>query len=130
MTALEIIAPENDLSPEARVELLVDRRWFPVCDRADLVPGRGVAALLPDGGQVALFRDRSGGVHAVGNQDPFSGAFVLSRGLLGTDRGRLFVASPMLKQRFDLRTGACLDDDTVRIPVYTVRVNPRGGDPA
>lgn len=122
MTALEIEAPALP-----RVELMVDQRWFTVCDWDRLVPGRGVAALLPDGTQVALFRDRAGAVHAVGNQDPFCGAYVLSRGLLGTDRGRLFVSSPMLKQRFDLRTGICLDDEDVRIPVYTARVSAPAG---
>lgn len=32
------------------------------------------------------------------------------------------MASPLLKQRFDLATGACLDDDEVSVPVYAVRV--------
>ena len=52
-------------------------------------------------------------VHAIGNQDPFTGAFVLSRGIVG-GRGEIpTVASPLHKQVFDLRTGACLDDDSV-----------------
>ncbi|MGP3947537.1 nitrite reductase small subunit NirD [Streptomyces sp. 7N604] len=105
-----------------RVELLVDQRWFAVCDLAHLTPGRGVAALLPDGRQVALFLDRAGTAYAVGNQDPFTGAYVLSRGLLGrTAEGRPFVASPLLKQRFDLETGRCLDDESVSVPAYAVR---------
>ncbi|ARF72416.1 nitrite reductase (NAD(P)H) small subunit [Kitasatospora albolonga] len=95
---------------------------FTVCDPALLTPGRGVAVLLPDGGQAALFMDRSGAVHAIGNRDPFTGAYVLSRGLLGSAGGRPFVASPLLKQRFDLATGVCLDDEEVSVPVYPVRV--------
>ncbi|GAB2612124.1 nitrite reductase small subunit NirD [Streptomyces capparidis] len=118
MTTLETRAPAV-----ARIELLVDQRWFPVCDAADLITGRGVAALLPDGRQVALFRDRAGEVHAVDNRDPFCGAYVLSRGLLGSAAGRVFVSSPMLKHRFDLRSGECLDDPAVRIAVYTTRVS-------
>ncbi|WP_206502314.1 nitrite reductase small subunit NirD [Streptomyces chrestomyceticus] len=98
-----------------------DRTWFPVCAPSVLVPGRGVAALLPDGGQVALFMDRAGRPYAIGNRDPFTGAYVLSRGLTGTADGRPFVASPLLKQRFDLETGACLDDPAVSVPVYRVR---------
>ncbi|ARF61577.1 MULTISPECIES: nitrite reductase small subunit NirD [Streptomyces] len=96
--------------------------WFTVCDRGLLTPGRGVSVLLPDGDQAAVFLDRSGRVHAVGNRDPFTGAYVLARGLLGSAGGRPFVASPLLKQRFDLTTGACLDDEDVSVPVFAVRV--------
>ncbi|MFJ6885076.1 nitrite reductase small subunit NirD [Streptomyces californicus] len=96
--------------------------WFTVCDRGLLTPGRGVSVLLPDGDQAAVFLDRSGRVHAVGNRDPFTGAYVLARGLLGSAGGRAFVASPLLKQRFDLATGACLDDEDVSVPVFAVRV--------
>ncbi|MFR9723155.1 nitrite reductase small subunit NirD [Streptomyces sp. MS19] len=95
------------------VELgLPDGSWLPVCALADLTPGRGVAALLPDGTQAAVFRDSGGATYAVDNRDPFTGARVLARGLLGSTGGSggPFVASPLLKQRFDLTTGACLDD--------------------
>ncbi|MET9589824.1 nitrite reductase small subunit NirD [Streptomyces sp. NPDC047737] len=97
--------------------------WLTVCDRALLTPGRGVAALLPDGRQVALFVDRAGRAYAIDNRDPFTGAYVLSRGLIGSAEGRPFVASPLLKQRFDLETGACLDDDEVTVPVFAVRAD-------
>ncbi|MGP3999468.1 nitrite reductase small subunit NirD [Streptomyces sp. 8N706] len=115
------------LAPEritVRVELLVDQQWFAVCDLSALTPGRGVAALLPDGRQVAVFLDRAGVAYAIGNQDPFTGAYVLSRGLVGrtADDGRPFVASPLLKQRFDLTTGQCLDDESVSVPAFAVRV--------
>ncbi len=47
---------------------------------------------------------------------------MLSRGIVGS-RGEVpTVASPLHKQVFDLRTGACLDDETVAVPVYAVRV--------
>jgi nitrite reductase (NADH) small subunit len=95
--------------------------WLTVCDRSVLTPGRGVAALLPDGRQVALFVDRAGHAYAIDNRDPFTGAYVLSRGLIGSAQGQPFVASPLLKQRFDLATGACLDDDEVSVPVFRVR---------
>ncbi|MER6558756.1 nitrite reductase small subunit NirD [Streptomyces sp. NPDC001027] len=115
------LAPETtDLKVQLRLAQ-DEEEWFTVCDLSLLVPGRGVAALLPDARQVALFRDRAGELYAVDNRDPFSGAAVLSRGLTGTDRGRPFVASPLLKQRFDLTSGECLDDETVRIRTYEVR---------
>ncbi|MFF8829467.1 nitrite reductase small subunit NirD [Streptomyces sp. NPDC015131] len=95
--------------------------WLPVCEDSALTPGRGMAALLPDGRQVALFRDRTGRAYAIGNRDPFTGAQVLARGLVGSAGGRPFVASPLLKQRFDLATGRCLDDEEVAVEVFPVR---------
>ncbi|MFD9124752.1 nitrite reductase small subunit NirD [Kitasatospora sp. NPDC059571] len=106
-----------------RVELLAGRSWTSVCEWEQLTPGRGVAVLLPDGTQAAIFRDRADQLYAVTNRDPFTGAYVLSRGLLGsTADGRVYVASPLLKQRFDLATGECLDDPGVRIPVHAARL--------
>ncbi|WP_326752635.1 nitrite reductase small subunit NirD [Streptomyces hirsutus] len=106
---------------DLKVRIRLTDAWFTVCDLSVLLPGRGVAALLPDGRQVAVFTDRTGGLYAVDNRDPFTGAAVLSRGLTGTHRGRPFVASPLLKQRFDLETGQCLDDETVRVTAYRVK---------
>ncbi|MEV6028175.1 nitrite reductase small subunit NirD [Streptomyces sp. NPDC052036] len=112
------LAPEKtDLS----VRLRFGEDWLTICDLALLTPGRGVAALLPDGRQVALFLDRAGRLYAIDNRDPFGGAAVLSRGLTGTHEGRPYVASPLLKQRFDLLSGQCLDDETVRLATYEVR---------
>lgn len=107
---------------EATLQLLLGGDWFPVCGRSALIAGRGVAALLPDGRQAALFMDRAGRTYAIDNRDPYSGAQVLSRGLTGTQDGRPFVASPLLKQRFDLETGHCLDDESVSVTVYPSRI--------
>ncbi|WP_420033560.1 nitrite reductase small subunit NirD [Streptomyces sp. cg28] len=112
------IAPEKTT---VMVQLAWEEDWLTVCELSRLTPGRGVAALLPDGRQAAVFLDRSGRVHAVDNTDPFTGAAVLSRGLLGSAQGRPFVASPLLKQRFDLETGRCLDDDGVAVHAYPAR---------
>ncbi|MFI1679134.1 nitrite reductase (NAD(P)H) small subunit [Streptomyces sp. NPDC020607] len=70
--------------------------------------------------EAALFKDGEGRVYAVGNRDPFSGADVIAHGILGTRDGRTVVASPMYKQEFDLLTGECLDDPSVRLPVHEV----------
>jgi nitrite reductase (NADH) small subunit len=115
------LAPETT---DLKVQLKLDQageEWLTICDLSALVPGRGVAALLPDGRQAALFRDRAGRMYAIDNRDPFGGAAVLSRGLTGTHQGRPFVASPLLQQRFDLETGQCLDDETVKVATYEVR---------
>jgi nitrite reductase (NADH) small subunit len=93
-----------------------------VCRLDELQPERGVAVLLPDGAQAALFRTHDDTVHAVSNMDPFSGAAVLSRGIVGDRDGTPVVVSPIYKQAFDLRTGRCLDDDAVSVPVFAARV--------
>jgi nitrite reductase (NADH) small subunit len=92
-----------------------------VCRYEDLLPERGAAALLGTR-QVALFRTFDGAVHAIGNRDPFTGAYVLSRGIVGNRGDRATLASPLHKQVFDLSTGACLDDPEVVVPVYPARV--------
>ena len=94
--------------------------WVAVCAYQRLEPERGVAALF-DGAQVAVFRTHDGALFALDNRDPFSGACVLSRGIVGTRGGTPTVASPMHKQVFDLTTGRCLDDPAVAVRTYPVR---------
>jgi nitrite reductase (NADH) small subunit len=92
-----------------------------VCALEDILPASGVCALI-DGQQVAVVRTRGEDVYAIGNFDPFSKAFVLSRGIVGDRAGVPKIASPIFKQSFDLRTGRCLDDPRVQVPAYEVRV--------
>ncbi|MGL5859218.1 MAG: nitrite reductase small subunit NirD [Angustibacter sp.] len=96
--------------------------WVDVCPLDDLEPERGVAALV-GGVQVAVFRLHDGTVAAVDHRDPWSGANVMARGLVGTRGEAPTVASPMHKQVFDLHTGACLDDDAVSLRVHRARVH-------
>jgi nitrite reductase (NADH) small subunit len=91
-----------------------------ICRFDDIVPDTGVCALV-EGEQVAVFRVEDE-VYAVGNRDPFSNANVLSRGIVGDLKGELVVASPVYKQHFSLKTGRCVEDAAVRIPVYAARV--------
>ena len=76
--------------------------------------------LLPDGTAAAVFLLHDGTVHAVGNIDPFYGAPVMCHGIVGDRSGVPTVASPLGKQAFCLRTGRCLDDQTVALPVFEV----------
>ncbi|MGN0063907.1 MAG: nitrite reductase small subunit NirD [Nocardioides sp.] len=93
----------------------------PVCELTAIAPETGVAALVHGVG-VAVFRTHADEVFALGNVDPFSGASVLSRGIVGT-RGEVpVVSSPMYKQAFDLRTGRCLDDVSAAVDSYDVAV--------
>jgi nitrite reductase (NADH) small subunit len=96
--------------------------WVEVCPVDALVPNRGVAALVGER-QVAVFLVSPGDeVLAIDNLDPISGAAVLSRGIVGSLGDVLTVASPVYKQRFDLRSGACLDEDGVAVATYPARV--------
>jgi nitrite reductase (NADH) small subunit len=98
-----------------------DQTWVEVCGYDELLPERGVAALV-GGQQVALFRLADGSVHAVGHHDPYSGANVMARGIVGTRGSVDTVTSPIYKQVFDVRTGQCLDDASVRLPCWPVAV--------
>jgi nitrite reductase (NADH) small subunit len=95
--------------------------WLSVCQESDLIQNIGVCVLLGER-QVALFKINNGDIFAIDNYDPFSDANVLSRGICGDIKGQAVVASPIYKQRFDLSTGQCLEDEAVKVTVYQVRV--------
>lgn len=102
--------------------------WVDVCRLDDLAPERGAAALV-GGDQVALVRLLDDRVLAVQQLDPFCGAHVMSRGIVGTRSvdgvDVPTVASPMYKQVFDLTTGRCLDavgKEPVDLRTWPVRV--------
>lgn len=99
-----------------------------ICRLHDIIPETGVCALI-DGKQIAVFRTKQNDLFAIDNYDPFSQANVLSRGLIGgttivndagADEEVLYVASPIYKQRFNLATGQCLDDDNISLGAYQV----------
>lgn len=98
--------------------------WVAVCRLTDLAPERGAAALVA-GEQVALVRLVDDVVHAVDQRDPYSGAHVMSRGIVGTRGSAPTLTSPMHKQVFDLRTGECLEamgSEPQALRVWPVRV--------
>ena len=95
--------------------------WTAVCRVDDIIPNTGVCALI-EGHQIAIFRVDDERYFATSNYDPFSRVNVLSRGIVGDLKGELVVASPVYKQHFNLLTGVCLEDPSVRIPLYAVRL--------
>lgn len=102
--------------------------WVRVCAVDDLERERGRAALI-DGEQVALFSTHDDRIYAVQQLDPYSGAFVMARGIVGSRADAPTVASPMYKQVFDLRTGACLDSqgkDERTLRTWPVSVDDHG----
>lgn len=95
--------------------------WAPVCRLAELEIERGAAALV-HGQAVAIFRTDESTVYALANPDPFDRHQVLAKGIVGVSDGVPFVASPVHKHGFDLRTGQCLDDAHVSVAAYDVKV--------
>ncbi len=96
--------------------------WTDVCPISAIDVEGGVLALV-GGEAVAVFRSGADELYALSGWDPFSRACVLARGIMGTRGGTPFVASPMHKQAFDLRTGHCLDDAAVQVPTFPVRLH-------
>ena len=94
-----------------------------VCEQNDLIPNAGVCALI-DNQQVAIFYlpEQSDSLFAIDNFDPFSKANVLSRGIIGSFDERIVVASPLLKQHFDLKTGQCMEDETVTVKTWPLKL--------
>lgn len=102
---------------------LQDGTWTTVCPFERLIPNRGAAALIPGNVPVAVFRTQDDELFAVSNVDPFSGASVISRGIVGDRGGVPVVVSPVYKQAFDLRTGVCVEDPAVSVTTYPVRLD-------
>ena len=96
--------------------------WVEVCGLDDITPNTGVGALIEQQ-QIALFRvGQEKRVYALSNQDPFSQAFVMSRGILGDLQGERVVASPLYKQHFSLATGRCLEDKDHKLLVFPSKI--------
>ncbi|MGJ8582439.1 nitrite reductase (NAD(P)H) small subunit [Psychromonas sp. B3M02] len=96
--------------------------WTNICAANDLTPNAGICALYNEQ-QVAIFLcKQTNNVYAVANYDPFGGANVLSRGLIGSTQDIIYVASPLYKQRFNLSTGECLDSPDHKLKTYNVRI--------
>ena len=104
------------------VPLTAGAAWVKICAFDELIPRTGACALVR-GKQIAVVRPNdSEQLYALSNYDPFSKAFVISRGIVGDKGGIPKITSPIYKQGFDLRNGQCLDDPAVKIPTYQVRI--------
>ena len=97
--------------------------WIDVCGLDDLQADSGVCALVA-GRQVALFYlSKTRQVFAVANFDPIGKANVLSRGMIGDLGGEPMLASPLYKQHYNLKTGACFEYDDIKIDTFPVRID-------
>lgn len=96
--------------------------WIEICDLDDITPNTGVGAII-DQQQIALFRvGIEKRIYALSNQDPFSQAYVMSRGIVGDLQGERVVASPIYKQHFSLATGRCLEDKDQKLLVFPSKI--------
>ncbi|WP_416139883.1 nitrite reductase small subunit NirD [Halomonas sp. HK25] len=97
--------------------------WQALCTRTDLVSYSGVAAWLETAEgptQVAIFYvpGQSQELYALDHRDPFSGANVIARGIVGDIKGEPVVASPLYKQHFRLADGQCLEQQDVQLRTW------------
>jgi nitrite reductase (NADH) small subunit len=99
--------------------------WEPACAVDELEPSWGEALLLRMK-QIALFVISPDEIYAVSHRDPATDAFVMARGIVGSrsvdDEQRPTVASPLLKQVYDLGTGECFTDPSLMLETYRTRV--------
>jgi NAD(P)H-dependent nitrite reductase small subunit len=102
-------------------DVSADTEWQPVCNLDDIPNGTGAAALVNDE-PLAIFRVGGERLFVLGNIDPFSGASVLSRGIVGDIGGEPVVASPIYKQHFRLADGLCIEDATSGVASYPVEL--------
>ncbi|MEH6453239.1 MAG: nitrite reductase small subunit NirD [Psychromonas sp.] len=97
-------------------------QWFSICEYQDLVENSGICAQFVDQQIAIFFCKRNANLYAVDNFDPIAKANVISRGIIGSTEGQAYVASPLYKQRFDLKTGVCLDSPEHVLKTYLVRI--------
>lgn len=96
--------------------------WTAVCRVDDLEPLWGEAAIVA-GDQIALFRLADDRLFAVSNVDPATQAAVMSRGIVGSRGDRPTIASPLLKDLYELETGRCLTKPDLALSTWRVRVD-------
>ena len=118
------------LHGEVAIDADDQQTWVDVCAADAVTPDRGVAALVA-GEPVAIFRlaaVRAGEDEwfAVDHIDPRTGVPVIARGLVGSTVVEGVevptVASPLHKQRYDLRTGAGIGDEDTSLRSWAVAV--------
>ncbi|WP_275286124.1 nitrite reductase small subunit NirD [Halomonas elongata] len=106
-------------------DLTMPDTWQPLCTSEDLVAHSGIAARLEtDDGpvQIAIFYlpGHEPALYAIDHHDPFSGANVIARGIVGDVAGEPVVASPLYKQHFRLSDGQCVEDEQVKLRTWRI----------
>ena len=97
------------------------QQWIPICNENQLLPNGGVAALVGERQLAVFYVPAKQQLFAMDNLDPVTGAQVMARGLIGIQGDQLYVASPLLKQRYCLQSGQGLDEGHQALPCWPVR---------
>ena len=96
------------------------KRWQEICGLDEIPEQAGIGARLGRK-PIALFRFGKS-VYALDDQEPGSGANVLSRGILGDAAGEPVVISPLYKQRIRLRDGCQVDNGEPAVRAWPVKI--------
>jgi nitrite reductase (NADH) large subunit len=101
---------------------LLQTSWVRI-GRAEEFPRDGGMALRYGDAQIAVYNFSSRGEwYASQNMCPHMKDMVLSRGLLGDQKGEPKVACPQHKKTFSLKSGECLSGEPYRIRTFPVKV--------
>ncbi len=96
--------------------------WFKAAAVADFSENGG-ACVKYKNKQIAVFNfKRKGKWYACQNVCPHKLEMVISRGMLGDDRGIPKIACPMHKKTFSLETGKNLNGDVDALAIYPVKI--------
>ncbi len=96
--------------------------WFKAASVNDF-PIDGGACVKYKGKQIAVFNfERLGKWYACQNVCPHKMEMVLSRGMIGDDKGAPKVACPLHKKTFSLENGENLNGDIDAIATYPVKI--------
>ncbi len=97
-------------------------QWTNICQFQDLTPNTGICAIFEEEHVAIFYCQRTEQLYAVNNFDPIAKASVLSRGIMASLQGEMYVASPLYKQHFNLHTGECLEEPEYQLKTYAVRL--------
>ena len=99
-----------------------DGTWFRAAP-VSAFPEGGGACVRVGHLQIAVFNFRRRGEwYACQNMCPHRREMVLSRGMLGSSKGKPKIACPFHKATFSLEDGTCLNSDLHAISTYPVRI--------
>jgi nitrite reductase (NADH) large subunit len=113
-------APRGNDKPRPREDAAP--RWIPLGRVVDF-PQEGGAAVKYGRVQIAIFHFASRNQwYASQNMCPHKRAFVLSRGIIGSQGETPKVACPLHKKSFSLATGECLTGEDYSVKVFPVKV--------
>lgn len=96
--------------------------WYKVAETSAF-PVNGGSCVMYKGKQIAVFHfARRNAWYACQNLCPHKMQMILSRGMIGSEKGEPKVACPFHKRTFSLKTGKNLNGNECDIAVYPVKI--------